>query len=486
MPIEPRVVKPGRGEPGAAGAPGLTPAVRRSALPWPVSLFDPATVPAMSRANYRRELLAASLFPMTLVFFEGGALSVLVKIGYEGRVEGGLLNTITALVAVIPALANLSSFVWVRLAHGRHKVRSVVRLLAVMLGLTFAMALLPRNEAGLILTAVAALAARSCWAGVTTLRSTIWRTNYPDGVRARITSRFAMIGPTLIGLCAVALGLLMNVSEVAYRVAIPAGCLAGLGGLMCWTRVRVREHRALLRGESDAGRATGGPSFNPLRMARVLRADKDYDRFMTCQFLLGVGNITSMGLLAIVLRERFGVGYLEGLLVTTAITYVCMPVAVPLWARVFDGMHVARFRAIHSWVFVAALGVVIVALATGWFWLMFVFAVLKGAAMGGGVLGWTLGHLDFAPHDKTSEYMGVHVSLTGVRGVLGWCGVFLYEGLERVAPGAGVWVFGLCLGSVIVGALGFVALTVDLTRRGIIARHHMQDEPPQPTASSGS
>lgn len=427
-------------------------------------------VPRMARHNYRRELIAACFFPFALVLFEGSVLSVLVRIGYEGRVGAGLLNVVSAFISVVPALANLSSFFWVRLAHGRHKVRAITRVHAIMLVAAFGMALAPRDELGLILTAGAALVARSCWAGFSTVRSAVWKQNYRDGVRARITGRFAMVGPTLIALLSLVLGHFMNVSELTFRVAVPAGCAMGLVGLLAWRGVRVREHRRLLRMERETDGAEA-PSFNPAALVGVLRRDRDYDKFMTAQLLLGLGNITSFSLLAIVLREVFHAEYLRSLVVTTVISLLVMPMAVPFWARFLDGVHIARFRAVHSWVFVAAIGALLVACRTQAYWVLVVFAVLRGVAFGGGALGWSLGHLDFAGPHNGSTYMGVHVTLTGVRGVVAWVGgVALYEGLERAAPGTGTWVFAVCGVLTTLGALGFVFLSRDLRRRGVIGR----------------
>ncbi|GJM19424.1 MAG: hypothetical protein DHS20C14_16370 [Phycisphaeraceae bacterium] len=477
----------GEGEPPAPstqanGAAGLA----RAAL----GTFSPSRVPAMARHNYRRELIAACSFPFALVLFEGSVLSVLVRIGFEGQVSGALLNAVSALISVVPALANLSSFFWVRLAHGQHKIRAITRVQAIMLVAAFGMALAPRNAFGLILIAVAALTARTCWAGFSSIRSTVWRNNYRAGVRARITGRFAMVGPTLIALLSLGLGLAIDLagrehsglgellarwglepsagdlSWGVFRVAVPVGCVLGIVGLWSWSGIRVREHRRLLRleRETDAGEA---PSFNPIALVNVVRKDRDYDKFMTAQLLLGLGNITTFSLLAIVLREYFGAGYFRSLVVTTAISLLVMPMAVPFWAKMLDGMHIARFRAYHSWVFVVSIGVLFAACWTRTFWPLYVFAALRGVAFGGGALGWTLGHLDFASDHNSSNYMGVHVTLTGVRGVLaGVGGVTLYEGLERVAPGAGVWVFVLCGGLTTLGALGFVALSRDLRKRG--------------------
>lgn len=461
--------------PGASGPLGSRAAESFGGF-WfgPLSVFNPGRVPAMARPNYRRELTAACLIPFMVVLFEGSVLSVLVRIGYERTVPGGLLNTITAFVAITPALANLSSFVWVRLAHGSHKIRAMVRLMGAMVAFVLVIGLAPRNLTGLLLTAGAALAARVCWSGMLTLRSTIWRQNYPDGSRARITGRFAMVHTMIIAVLGLGLGQLMDWANRAgaeattLRILAPIGCSLGLLGLLMWRTVRVREHRSLLRSERDT-EARNAPSFNPALLARVLRQDRDFDRYMTGQMLLGTGNILCQSLVAIVVRERLGADYLGSLLVSSVIALAIMPVAVPLWSRLLDARHAAAFRAVHSWVFVVALVLLVLAVHRESYPLMLVYAAVQGIAFGGGAIGWTLAHLDFAPREQTSRYMGVHVTLTGMRGLICWLsGVALYEGLESIRPHAGDWVFVLGLALAVGGSLVFVWLSRDLKRRGVI------------------
>ena len=78
---------------------------------------------------------------------------------------------------------------------------------------------------------------------------------------------------------------------------------------------------------------------------------------------------------------------------------------------------------------------------------------------GGGVLAWNLGHHDFAPPETSSQYMGVHVTLTGIRGLLApLLGVAAYEFLMKngYETGAGVFLLAVALG--ILGATGFLLL----------------------------
>jgi hypothetical protein len=75
---------------------------------------------------------------------------------------------------------------------------------------------------------------------------------------------------------------------------------------------------------------------------------------------------------------------------------------------------------------------------TAWVPLLWIGSVLLGAAQAGANLGWNLGHNDFASVGRAQHYMGVHVTLTGLRGgVAPPLGVLVYMGLERSHPGAG-------------------------------------------------
>jgi hypothetical protein len=94
---------------------------------------------------------------------------------------------------------------------------------------------------------------------------------------------------------------------------------------------------------------------------------------------------------------------------------------------------------------------------------LWIGAVLLGAAQAGSNLGWNLGHNDFASVGQAQHYMGVHVTLTGVRGGLAPpAGVLVYMLMEAWRPGAGQLSVLLPLAMTAAGAFGFRHMSVTL------------------------
>lgn len=424
----------------------------------------------MLRANYARELVSWMFLPLMLGAVEGGTMAIIVRkafVGGEG-ITDRWLDWAVAAVTAAPNVANLTSFAWASLAHGKPKVKFIATLQMITAFLVAALALCPHNAAGLIALVLLVFAARTTWTGVITIRTAVWGNNYPRADRARIAGKMATVQSLALALVGFVIGVAMDWDEDAFHWLFPLMAVGGLVGNAIYRKVRLRGQRRLARAELE-GRATSRPSLNPVVILRVLRGDRAYRRFMSCMFVFGLGNLMLAAPLAIVLSDGFHVSYRDGILITSAIPLGLMPLAIPLWSRLLDRRHVVEFRAVHSWSFVLAAVLQFLGawtLEIGFFWAA---AVANGIAYAGGVLAWNLGHHDFAPAHRDSEYMGVHVTLTGLRGLLApFLAVFIYRYFDARADGAaggGFWVFGICVLLNLIGAVGFVRMRREMRRR---------------------
>ncbi|MBC7772926.1 MAG: MFS transporter [Pyrinomonadaceae bacterium] len=431
-------------------------------LAHPFTSFHPRRMPLLARRNYRSELVATTFFSMALGMVEGSAMGVVVKNAFDGIADERRLNYVVGIIIAAPDFANLTSFLWAAWSHGKPKVRFVNALQLMVLLLVGLVAVVPRTSNGLLMLAACMVAARVSISGIVTLRATVWRANYPTSDRARVTGKLAILQSTIVASTGIIIGSLMDWSVDSFRVIFPCAAVLGMTGIYAYSHVRVRRERSILRAEV-AGKRHERPSINPISIYTTLRADRNYAWFMLWMFIFGSGNLMFPPILVITLREQFHLGYLGGIVIMQSLPYVIMPMFIPLWARLLDSVHVVKFRTIHSWVFVAAQGMILIAAFAHAIPLMYFASVLLGIAYAGGTLAWNLGHLDFAPPHQASQYMGVHVTLNGVRGLLApLLAVTLFEllGTRGMSPeSASASVFAVSVALCITGAIGFVWLS---------------------------
>lgn len=418
--------------------------------------FHPSAMPWLARANYARELRSAFFLPWAIAATEGGVIGFIVRKLYDGIVPDNTLNYAAGALIAAPALANITSFAWAIAARGKRKIPFITALQLAMMFCIAGIAASPRTPNGLIMLLIAAFGARILLAGIVTVRATVWGVNYP-AQRAKLTGKVQTVSVTITSIIAIGLGAAMQTYEDAYRIFIPIGGLVALAGVSSFARIRLRAEKTILREEEhDAVRNQGSRSR---ALIRVLIDDKPYRDYQICQLLIGMGNMMSWTPFVIIAKQQFNLDYLPGILLTQVIPLMMMPFTIPLWAKLLDSVHIIQFRAIHSWIFVATMLLALISGQTNTLWLLYAASVLRGIAFGGGALAWNLGHLSFVKAEKSQDYMAVHVTLTGLRGLTApFAGVAIYNAIEARYPNEGSWTFAVAMLITIAGALGFYYL----------------------------
>ena len=140
-------------------------------------------ISAVALAGYRHERIRDLCFPVASALMEGGFVGVLADKIYHVH------PSVLALISAAPMLGNLSSFLWVRLAHGRPKVPILVRLQLFFMTFVALVAFLPPGPVGATVLTVSLVMARLVLGGIVTLRSLVWTLNSPRDTRARVTAR---------------------------------------------------------------------------------------------------------------------------------------------------------------------------------------------------------------------------------------------------------------------------------------------------------
>ncbi len=409
---------------------------------------------ALAEGIFRREILPWGLLGLALGLVEGATAAVLVKQHFAGAASVFGVNIAVALVSGAPAFSNVLSFVWANVAHGRARVQLMVALQAAFALLVGSVAFGSRAASGLALTVGSIIAARVVWAGILTVRAAVWTANYPRRVLARITGRIVIVNSIAVAISAALVGWALEARAIDARWLYGMGALAGLLGAWLYRAMRVRREFQLLAAEAATG-ASREP-FSLAMLTQILKGDPAYREYMLWMGIFGGGNLMLTAQLVLLFSEQLHLTSALQIGLLAVVPLITQPLFMPWWARLFDGSHVVRYRSRQGWALVLACCTLCLGVFTRSLVLLWAGAVLLGAANAGANLGWNLGHNDFASIGRAQHYMGVHVTLTGLRGgIAPPLGVLAYMGLEYWHHGAGRYALVLPVALTTAGALGF-------------------------------
>jgi MFS family permease len=412
--------------------------------------------------DLRFERRTWTLVYVCLGVIEGGTAAVMVRSLFGSAVGGIAVDLVVAVVSAAPAWANVVSLAYARRAQGQPKVRFLRPLLAALAVCVAGLALLPVGGIGLAAFLLLYGVARLLWAGIDTVRSVIWSVNYPRHLRARITGRIMVNGSIALAGSGLLLGWLLEHDDPWYRAAILAAAASGLAGSVAFGRFRVRQEQRLLTDELT--RMRGGSRFDLGGIRQLLASDATFRRYMLAMSTFGAGHLMLTPLLVVCIDDVLGASEMVQVAITAALPILVMPVAIQPWARFLDRHHVVVYRSVHAWIAVAGAVLLAIAILAGQSVLLWPGALLMGISLAAGSLGWSLGHNDFAPRGEETRYMALHVTLTGLRGLVAPpVAILAYHGLQRVRPGVEPWAMLLPVGLIALGAWQFTSMRRSVT-----------------------
>ncbi|MFQ5414969.1 MAG: hypothetical protein ACE5E6_10975 [Phycisphaerae bacterium] len=207
-----------------------------------MDLLNVRTLPFLTRRNYYYEFQHIVTWSILAGLIEGGQFaSVVVSKSFGGS------ERLIAIATTTPVAALLCSLVWGMVCVGRAKLRVLTVLVAATALCAGAVFAIPGTRAGAVWFLVQMGAAQALIAGVVTVRSAVWRVNYPRSARGRIAARLQ--GARVITSVVTVLGaaVLCDRDPGAYRYIYPVAAACGIASVLFLPYIHIRGERAEIR-----------------------------------------------------------------------------------------------------------------------------------------------------------------------------------------------------------------------------------------------
>ena len=425
-------------------------------------IFGSVQLTPIARRSLNREQLTELTVPVALAMLEGGFIGVIADKIYNAP------PFVIALLTAAPMFGNLSSYLWNGIASARSKVPLVVLLQALTMVCLLLVAFSPATPVGIVLLCTGVVLARIFTAGTITIRSVVWSLNYGREIRARTTGRLQLI-TSLVMVVTTAVGApILDGNPTSFRFMYIIATIIALLGIASFSRIEVSGEMRHRVAERQARRIVSTQSRVPLASFwRILRTDKQFARYEFYQFLGGVSGMMLEAPLIYLVSREMNASYTVSIALSVIIPHAIGTVTLPMWARYLDKVHVAEFRARMSVFWVVSQCIMWIGAMLHGLWLLALGRVTMGFARSAGTLAWQLGHNDFADERELVTYMGIHVTLTGLRGAFApFLGIALYVGWSASwlpdFDGIGAHVFLVATFVSIWSWVGFRALQRDI------------------------
>ena len=273
---------------------------------------------------------------------------------------------------------------------------------------------------------------------VAPLVTVLWRQKLPDAVRGRHFGQLtAWAG--LVGIAAsFGIAAWLGDSVAGYRPVLLVLALLLAGAGLAASRIHSEPIAATRR--------------NPYRVLAWLWREPRFGMVNLAWTLLGLGNLAVLPLRVEFLAgagASFGYSPRTVLLLTLVIPQAMGFFATLGFGRLFDRFGFVQLRIAVNVLF----GLGILCFFSDSIGMQVAGALLTGAGFGGEAVIWGLWVTQFAPADRTADYMAVHSFLTGLRGLAG--PILAYE---LVARGSVIGVTRIAVLLIAVSALLFLGI----------------------------
>lgn len=395
-------------------------------------------------------------------FLRGPAIALSTQLASFVAIKSlGADERTAVIISLAIPVGNLLAIGWSRLMAARARIPMVFWPDLVGFLLLMPLAFVVSPLAFVVLVFLATLLR----APTVTALAGVMRDNYPAESRAHTLGKVQSYALGTMAASGWLFGVLLEKDPAAYRWLFPVSAMLGL--------IAVWQLRGVPEEDPEERRLLREPSL--LDIYHVLRRDRDFLRYETTYFIFGLGAIMYSTLLPLYLAQDLQVDYTSGAIALVVLATGLPVLTSPFWGKLIDRADVLVLRGVFNMLW--ALCPLLIALFHN---MGGVYAgqILMGLTTGGSALIWNLGINIFARKEDVPTYMGIHQTLTGVRGLLG---PLIGLGIGYAMAGSGQvpayrWVFVLCFFVMMTAGILMLLEAKSFARKGRSARFATAEE----------
>lgn len=321
------------------------------------------------------------------------------------------------LLAMVWPVSNFISIWWGQiLEHSKHKARYF--LLVAVLGrlvLITGLWIVNMNEFLILLTFMFSFSSLLIPA-----TNAIYQENIGSNNRGRVFGFTVSLSTLISMILTYVAGRILDINENSFHVILVSAGIAGFLSALTLSFIKFDKNYQKPNLERMSHRDF---AFTPIkRMMEILKTNKEFAKFERNFSAYGMGFIIMQPVLPIYMVQTLQLNYTSNFLAKGILSQMGVLLLSPILGKLHDKFHPHKFTALSfgSLALFPALFLLSGMMPTrfGAILLVNIAFVFFGVAMTGVNLSWNMGTIYFAGKGESPMYQSVHVTLTGIRGVV--------------------------------------------------------------------
>jgi MFS family permease len=252
-------------------------------------------------------------------------------------------------------------------------------------------------------------------------QNSIYQSNIESSRRAKVYGYTMSLGMLVAVIFTFFAGRMLDRNDQYFRIILAVTAICGLIASLLLSLVKIKKHES---STEPVPFSWQDALHDPIkRSLALLKTNKPFAAFERSFSIYGMGFIMVQPVLPIYLVDMLKLTYTGNFIAKGVISQIPILILSPYLGKWHDRLHPFRFICFFFGL-LALFPALIIASALTLKWhllsvgLVYLAFAIFGIAMAGVNIAWNMGSIFFAGKEDASMYQSVHVTMTGIRGIL--------------------------------------------------------------------